>query len=459
MEINTNQIKKPFHKIILTVIFLFIILILVLFIYNFRFIIDRFLPNNNLQSAIINNKTVLTATSSLQKFVYNSDNQPDFFYYIESEETLQKDVPFSFFKISTNPENTDTDIGSFTMSGPNPEIITDSWVTNKILFVTNSETNSVFYSFDVFSQEHKPQEIFNLSHSDKNERVGDARFLDGGSSIAYVTYNDGVYNGRTAHSVLNIVSINNQQNKEEYLLNEKGAIYAGFGFILKTLDDRKIYLTEAGGDGGLSWSNLYEVNRDTKNVEPGVKSPLYAVDGRGYSTLSAINPDWTVLAYTDFSSFVDPVDLEQTATDYDNPCIDMDKPYLLDKYPSLDGLVKIKDLKTGTTEEVFKNSVYENNYCKNIANGIIDLKWLDNSRLAFETIDGMYLYDANTKQTQSLFSFENTTDPGHQYRPKPMSIQLPYILFDDGTIINTNSNKKLELFTIGRQFKHFFTFK
>jgi hypothetical protein len=131
----------------------------------------------------------------------------------------------------------------------------------------------------------------------------------------------------------------------------------------------------------------------------------------------------------------------------------------MQKYEPEGGIILIQDLKTRKTTEVFRNLSYSDNLCKNIAREIISLKWLDNSSLVFETIDGVYLLDINNRQQKTLFSFKITTSPGQQTRPSILSVQLPYIVFSDSSIVQVNTKKQLGSLTPEAQKGYFFTFK
>ena len=241
-------------------------------------------------------------------------------------------------------------------------------------------------------------------------------------------------------------------------MNEKSPLYAGFGFLAATPDSKTIYLHETGGDGGLIWSQWYKIDRDTRKVQKLEKLPPVAKGGDN-PTISVFSPDRTKLAYADFSTIVDQADLgKEYKEGYFGQCLEYNTN-LLQKYSSFGGTVMVQNLSTGKTDEVFRNLSYQDNYCKNVGNRIVSLKWLDNSRLAFETIDGVYVLDINTKQQQTLFTFERTISPGQQTRPSIQLIQLPFILFSDRSIVQTNTNKRLEFVAPEAQKGYFFTFE
>ena len=449
MDMNTtplqsNQVKpnNPNTKIILIGVLLLVVLVGAFLIYKWPFTKDGVLQSTNNQQNVISNT--------------DSNNPLEVFYYTQ-DDSSQQNAQYKIFKVSPNLEKPDLNTHSFTIAGRYPSILTDSWKKNVILFVTNSETQSVIYSLDVSSQNSQPQTLLTIPlDNNKGERVGSAKYLDDGNALAFIT-SDGK-SERAENSVLNIVSLKNQQNKESIPLSEKSPLYAGFGFLAATPDSKIIYLHETGGDGGLIWSQWYKIDRDTKKVQKLEKLPPVAKGGDN-PTISVFSPDRTKLAYADFSTIVDQADLgKEYKEGYFGQCLEYNTN-LLQKYSSFGGTVMVQNLSTGKTDEVFRNLSYQDNYCKNVGNRIVSLKWLDNSRLAFETIDGVYVLDINTKQQQTLFTFERTISPGQQTRPSIQLIQLPFILFSDRSIVQTNTNKRLEFVAPEAQRGYFFTFE
>lgn len=452
MDIDTNSLQssqvKPNNsnsKIILAGVLLLVVLIGAFLIYKRPFKKNGVLPStNNPQNAISNTDS----SKPLEVFYYTQDDS--------SRQTAQ----YKIFKASPNFEKADINTHSFTIAERYPSIITDSWKKNIILFVTNSETQSIIYSLDVSSQNSQPQVLLTIPlDNNKGERTGSPKYLDGGNAVAFITADGKSESAK--NSVLNIVSLKNQQNKESIPLTEKSPLYAGFGFLAATPDSKTIYLHETGGDGGAIWSQWYKVDRNTKIVQKLEKLPPVA-RGEDNPTTSFFSPDRTKLAYIDFSAVVEQADLDfkdYNRGGYVGACLKDSSSNAVQKYQPEGGTIMIQDLKTGNTNEIFRNLSYSNNVCKNVARRIVSLKWLDNSRLAFETIDGVYAIDINTKQQQTLFTFEKTISPGQQTRPSIQLIQLPFILFSDRSIVQTNTNKRLEFVAPEAQKGYFFTFE
>jgi hypothetical protein len=164
------------------------------------------------------------------------------------------------------------------------------------------------------------------------------------------------------------------------------------------------------------------------------------------------------LAYPDFSGVVEENDLDRSQGGYFNRCLKFDTN-ILEKYASLGGTIMLHDFENGTTNEIFRNLSYRDNYCLNVGSRIISLKWLDNSRLAFETIEGIYILDINTKQQHPLFIFSINVSPVQQLQPSILSIQLPYIIFSDHSVLRTDTAKRFEILDQEAQNGYFFTFK
>ena len=438
-QAKSNNINT---KIIWIGVLLLIILVAAFFVYEWLFNKSGIPPSINNSQNIISN---IDSNGTLEVFYYTVDN------------SSQQNAQYKIFKVSPNLEKMDVNTHSFTIAGRYPSTITDSWEKNIILFVTNSETQSVIYSLDVSSQNSQPQVLITIPlDSNKGERVGDARFLDDGNSLTFITAND--RNARAENSVLHIVSLQNQQNQESIPLSEVSPLYAGFGFLATTPDGKTIYLHETGGDAGAIWSQWYKVDRITKTVQRLEKFPPVA-KGEENPTISIFSPDRTKLAYADFSAIVEQADLDfedYNRGGYVGPCLKYWGSNAMQKYQPEGGTIMIQDLRTGNTTEVFRNLSYSDNLCKNVARRIISLKWLDNSLLAFEMIDGVYVLDVNTKQQQTLFSFERTISPGQQTRPSILSVQLPFIVFSDRSIVQTNTNKRLEFVAPEAQKGYFF---
>ncbi|MBI4086521.1 hypothetical protein HY416_00865 [Candidatus Kaiserbacteria bacterium] len=399
-------------------------------------------------------KNSVLPTADTQQNVTTSDDGGLHVYYYTVDDSSQQNTRYNIFKVSPDLGKPDTATHSFSIMGRYPSVVTDSWKKDTMLFVSNAETQAIISSVDVSAQDSQPQTVLAVPlDTTENERVADARFVDGGTAIAFIIA-DG-RNERAENSVLHIVSLQDQSKTERYPLSEKSPLYAGFGFLVATPDSHAIYLHETGGDGGFIWSQWYNVDRTTKTVKKMEGLPPIP-QGEENPTASTFSPDRTKLAYADFSAVVDPDDVGQEYEEGQyGRCLRFDTN-LLQKYASFGGTVLVRDLRTGATNEIFRNLSYQDNFCKNVGNRIISLRWLDDSLLAFETIDGVYAIDVNSKQRKTLFTFEETVSPGQQTRPALLSIQQPFIIFSDRSIVQTGTNKRLELVTPDAQQGYFF---
>ena len=390
----------------------------------------------------------------LDEVITNSDSDDELkvFYYTVDNSSPQESR-YKIFRASPDLNESDINTHSFSIPGTYSLIITDSWKENVVLFASNSEAQSTIYSVDVSSPGSQPQALLTIPFNDgRNKRVTEVRFIDDGTALALVTA-EGL-DERAENSVLRIFSLRDRLEKENYLLREKSALYAGFSLLGMTTDGRIIYLRETSSDGGYVWSQWHKVNRDTKNAQALEDLPPVAKYEEG-PTISVLNPSLTRLVYADFSTMVDPTDLGGEYQEGFDQCLKFNTN-LLQKYASLGGIIMMRDLNTGTTHEIFRNLSYQNNYCKNVGSRIVSLKWLDDSRLVFETIDGVYVIDVETRQRRTLLTFEKTASPGQQTRPPILFIQLPYIVFKDRSIIRIDTNKRLEFISPESQKGYFF---
>lgn len=273
---GTHQ-AKPTIKIILIAISILIILAGVFLMYKTEFIKSWFRDSIN--------------SSDLE----DEDGKFEAFYYTV-DESLGQDSHYKIFKVSPNLSRNDINTHSFTIPAEFPRVITDSWEKNTILFLTNSEKQSVVYSLDVSLDNSQPKILMTIPlDANKREKVQDARIVDGG--IAYITA--GEKNARAENSVLTFVS--KDQKRKDYFLSEKSPLYAGFGFLTRE-SDKSIILHEMGGDAGMIWSQWYRIDRETGIVQKLGDWPPSSTDGGGeYPVFSAFNPSRSEFAYVDFS--------------------------------------------------------------------------------------------------------------------------------------------------------------
>jgi hypothetical protein len=438
MNIDTKS-NNSNHKIIWVGILLLVVL-------TSAFVITQIASHKN-SAEVVEDYTQIDSNNPLEVFYYTQKESP-------------QNTQYKIWKVSPDLEKPDLNTHSFTITGSYPSVVTNSWKKNMILFVANSETESVIYSLDVSVQNSQPKTLFTVNlDRNKEEKVLSAKYLNNGDALAFITsYNAG------GDSVLNIISLKNESSKENYQLIEKNPVSSSFDFLATTPDSKTIYLNEAGGEGDAFWSRWYKVDRDTRKVQQLEKIPSVAKNEEN-PTDPIFSPDRTKLAYRDFSTTTKQADLdfENYNEKYVAPCLNQRSSNVMQKYQSEGGTVMIQELKTGDTNEVFRNLSYSDNICKNVARRILSLKWLDNSHLAFETIEGVYALDIDTKQRQTLFTFERTISPGQQTRPLIGFIQLPFIFFSgrssDHSIVQINTNKRFNLVSLEARKAQFFTFE
>lgn len=456
-----NEVKSPRENstVLLISILLLVVLVIALLVYQLSPIKELVSPFTNNQQNQIPDSTTINQQLDIKQddLTVGNDNSTLGVYYYTVDDSSEQNTQYKLFKVSTDFEEQDLLTHTFTIAGRYPQIITDSWKTNTILFVLNTETQAVIYSLDVTSQNSQPQALMTIPlESGKGRRIGAVRFIDNGTSIAYITSDgEGVL---AENSVLNITPLEDPSSTETYPLSKISPLYAGFNFLAATPDSKTIYLHETGGDAGLIWSQWYKIERATKAVQELAELPPVA-KGDENPTISVFSPDRTKLAYVDFSSVIEPEDLDFEGYDqygYLSPCLKSWDSNAMQKYESDGGVIMILDLHTRNTREFFRNLSYSDNLCKIVARRIISLAWLDVSHLIFQTIDGVYMLDVTSNQQRTLFTFEKTFSPGQQTRPSILSVQLPFIIFTDRSIINVNSSKRLEFLAPEAQEGRFF---
>jgi hypothetical protein len=398
--------------------------------------------------------TVPTQTTSSGA---ETDSSFEAYYYIV-DDSSQQTAEYRVFRVSPNLTEPDVLVHSFAIPGSGHRVITDSWKQSTILFVANGETQSVIYALDVSSEGSEPRELMTVPiESSNGEAVGDARLIEDGNALAFLTA-EGL-RARAENSVLHVVALEDREEKESYPLAAESPLYSGFRFLAATPDSTTIYLEEIGGDGPMVWSQWYRVDRRSQVVQLLDDLPPMAKDGFGPVTY-AFSPDRSKFAYADFSAVVERTDLQSGSEEEGGgpaACLRFNSD-AINKYEAEGGTISIRDLGTGRTDEVFRNLAYSNNYCKNVARRIVSLQWLDDSLLAFETIDGVYALEIDTRQQETIFTFEDTTSPGQVRRPAVVSIQLPFIFFSDHSLVRTDTAKRLEFDSPEAQQGSFFTF-
>jgi len=374
----------------------------------------------------------------------NEFNLKVFYYTVDY--LPQRVARYKIFTASPVLGENDVNTHSFDIQGENSFVANDSGEKNKILIISDHNGQAAISSLDISSPGTNPQALISFSlNKSKSEVVSDVRYVDEGKALAIIVSE--VKGSGSENSVLEIIPLKNKDKKEKYFLNEENLMYARLSFLTITPDSKIIYLQQRGGDGGYIWSQWYKVDRESKIVQKLEGLPPFA-KGEDYPTVSVFSPDATKLAYIDFSSLIPHSDLnvEGSSEDASRGCLKDEGVYKAKKYDSEGGVVMVRDLLTGEEKEVFRNLSYSDNLCMNIARRIISLKWLDNSRLIFETIDGVYSLNIKNKDFETLFFFERTFSPGKQARPSLLSVQLPFVVFSDGSIAKLGSNKLLSIY-------------
>lgn len=391
----------------------------------------------------------------------NKDVKPNLeaFYYTLNYLDRNPDdraIEYKFFKVSPYFDKPDVSIGSFSEDSGDLWIIADSWKDKTVLLIKKTGDEREISSLNVSSKNYKPNLLVKIPGKEDSGEISDVRFLNKGKGLAFITY-DGLEIAK--NSYLNIVSLSDTKNIQKYSLSKESPMYSTFGFLAESKD--KIYLDESGGDGGGVWSSWYKFNKTTKKISKMENMPPSSKN-EWSPVVTKFSPDGNRLAYTDFSTSIDTEDLDSPDTTSQGGsivCLKFFGSNVMQKYEPEGGTVMIKNLETGAISEIFRNLSYSDNTCKNIARRIIDVKWLDDSNIAFETIDGVYSININTKEKKEVFSFGNVNNPGAQVRPSIVSIQLPFIVFSDSSIVNVNTGKYLQTIESEDGARYVFSFK
>jgi hypothetical protein len=416
---------------------------------------------------------------NLHRITANVKNPPKIFYYIEdreqagSEPDPQYSTHYKIYLSNLGLEKSDTLLHQFSIPG-HGFAVTNSWKKGVLLFATSMNDDSIIYALRLDQADARPEIILKLPRNSViGEAVNDARYIDGGEKLAYVT-DDGV-NDRAEHSVLHIVSVKNPKLKETYPLNEKSEIYAGFRFLAVTPDNKTLFLEDAGGDGGDSWSDWYRVDRSQGTVEKLDKLPPLArgQNSEDENSIYDISPDATRVAYANFSTKIDPDDLANRSVDtsdmvysrclkeagFDGNFTKQDEDKLLKKYAQAGGVIILHDLKSNISTEVYRDLSSPHYPCLNIVRRIISAKWTSETQLVYETVNGIFSLDVNTKQSKRIFEFvdfDGSMWGKFKVRPLLYSVHLPYIFLSDHSVIHLDEKKWLKFDTeLTRQRRYF----
>lgn len=372
-----------------------------------------------------------------------SDKVSQGIFYYTVDNSLPGSSQFEIFRVVLDLEKEDIKTNSVRILGENVQVVTDSWKSDTVLFITNLPTQAQIYALDISNPDSSPELLLEIPWEEGAPRkIAQARFVDDGTSIAFVSFKEAL--ARSEDSVLYIVSLADSR-EEAYPLGDVSPLYAGFGFLAESTHG--LYLHETGGDAGFVWSQWYRVDRVSKSVQKLENlPPLSRLDDN--PAHSEFSPNGGQIAYSGFSSTVSNLSLQTSGP----------LAGCLKDSGSLQndgGVVLVRDLLSHEVREIFRNLSYPQNLCKNIARRILSLLWLSDSEVAVETIDGVFVVDIDTREHRPLFIFEKTFNPGQISRPTLVSIQMPFIIFSDQSVVHVNTRKHLE-FTTGDDQKNYF---
>ena len=264
-------------------------------------------------------------------------------------------------------------------------------------------------------------------------------FVDGGSALAYSTAKCRYPGPSCGEPVVHIVSIPDGRQIEWYVIDEKAHLYNSPHIRVVSDDGKRLYVGHSYEFGVIDYFNM--IDREKKEVSV-LSSVLGSRESIEDHYVYDFSPDGRRLATEDLSMEVADEDRDYGARYGDgNVCLDSSIKGVLDKYADLAGEIIVRDVLTGKTRVVYRNYVADRNYCKGQYNKIISLKWLDNSRIAFMTQYGIYAINIDTKERQTLYDLDTVSVSYDTDGLEILSVQMPYILFRDGSVLNTENGK------------------
>ena len=110
------------------------------------------------------------------------------------------------------------------------------------------------------------------------------------------------------------------------------------------------------------------------------------------------------------------------------------------------GVIILHDLRTHASVEAYRELPAGMSFCLNITRSIISLKWINDTQLVYETINGLFLLNLNTKRVSQLYKFKPETGyyRSKYIRPVMQDVRLPFILFNDNRLLNIDTGKWLK---------------
>lgn len=265
-------------------------------------------------------------------------------------------------------------------------------------------------------------------------------FVDGGSALAYTTAKCRYPGPSCGEPVVHIVSIPDGKQIEWYVIDEKARLYNSPHIRVVSDDGKRLYVGHRYEFGAIDHFNVIDREKREVSVLSNVLGSRESLEDHYVYDFS---PDGRKLATEDLSMEIASEDRDYSA-EYGGEgsvCLDSSVEGVLDKYADLAGEIIVRDIPTGETGVVYSNYVADRNYCKGQYNKITSLKWLDNSRIAFITRYGIYAINIDTKERQTLYDLDSVNVPHDIEGLTLLSVQMPYILFEDGGVLNTENGK------------------
>ncbi len=370
---------------------------------------------------------------------------PHFFYYTKQREgeSENKTTQYKIFKLVLSPNSQPQLIKTLTFSSDWLEIITNSGRKDMVLFLENlpsgEQYKKTIYSIDL----SQPNSELKIVHSFTDRRMLlDAKFIDNGKSIAYIS---GVDKNRYEEVKLTVVSLDNPSKSEEYLLFEKMSLFAIPMISGINKDSNIIYVEVNAGDGGEHWTTLHKLDRLNKVFEEIAGLPEGIEDD--------MNPRFSkypIIRFSGLDKIDNDNDFEGDVMGDFFPCL-RDDARVINKYKNDSWLIEIIDLEANKITEAFHNSLDSNDLCKTKLSFSF-IKWLNDSHLAFKTLFGVYSLDINTAQKELLYkykadeSLQGDIKTGYSWtKGNVLDVNLPYIIFEGARVVNIINGEEFYL--------------
>lgn len=329
--------------------------------------------------SIVNNNA-----SEIQTPVANENLSEDLLYYSVQTRDSKADnnwtMSIDFF--SYNPlTKTDSLVSQFSLGKYSPRTV----IINKDTFyITYGEELNILYKLS-------KDELTPFIKLSNDRGITDVKNLKDGRFIL-ASQDNGMYDRSSNHKI-EIFSADGAAQLKSYTISTTSRIYSGLW--INGIDEsiNTAYITYGGGDGGISWGTDYKLNLESGKVdvlgEYHYEGDLDVPKFEGYK-LGNLNPSAT-----------QSVDISTVGNN------------------KLE--IVLRDMVTDslTTKEI----ILDLNHASSVSSG----KWIDDKRVVFYTVEGLYVLNIDTYETVKLNSFNPKLE---KYYGIPLLIRGKYLIAD-----------------------------